>query len=181
MTNIAGRILIIPKGDYDANASYSMLDLVSYNGTSWLARKDATGIEPSEANSEYWHELASMEIANNLTTEEEGYALDARQGKMLLDKVNALTTIVGKKVDNICKPITEAPTELYSYLFTVFAGVTTVNVPSADGGTINIPPYSKGIFFCTTNNDGCLMAIDTAGSLYVAFRNNSVWQWGRKL
>ena len=57
MTNIAGRILIIPKGDYDANASYTMLDLVSYNGSSWLARKDATGIEPSEANSEYWQKL----------------------------------------------------------------------------------------------------------------------------
>ena len=57
MTNIAGRILIIPKGDYDASASYTMLDLVSYNGTSWLARKDATGIEPSEANGEYWQSM----------------------------------------------------------------------------------------------------------------------------
>jgi hypothetical protein len=64
MTNIAGRILIIPKGDYDANASYSMLDLVSYNGTSWLARKDATGIEPNEANNEYWHEMVNLEELN---------------------------------------------------------------------------------------------------------------------
>ena len=61
---IAGRILIIPKGDYDANASYTMLDLVSHNGTSWLARKDATGIEPSEANSEYWQRIVDFNYEN---------------------------------------------------------------------------------------------------------------------
>ena len=56
----AGRILIMPKGNYDSSATYEMLDLVHYNGTSWLAKKTATGIEPSAANSEYWHNLIDI-------------------------------------------------------------------------------------------------------------------------
>lgn len=53
----AGRILIIPKGEYDAEKTYEMLDLVTYNGISWLAKKTAVGIEPSEGNEEYWQNL----------------------------------------------------------------------------------------------------------------------------
>ena len=44
----AGRILIMPKGNYNADTQYEMLDLVYHNGTSWLAKKTTKGIEPSE-------------------------------------------------------------------------------------------------------------------------------------
>ena len=50
----AGRILIMPKGNYDSSVTYEMLDLVYYNGTSWLAKKTVKGIEPSETNNEHW-------------------------------------------------------------------------------------------------------------------------------
>lgn len=56
----AGRILIMPKGAYDKNTAYEMLDLVSHIGTSWLAKKTVTGIEPSDANSEYWHNMVNI-------------------------------------------------------------------------------------------------------------------------
>ena len=85
----AGRILIIPKGDYDANSTYDKLDLVKYKGTSWLAKKNATGVEPSEANAEYWQNMFDFTLADNLTTAVTGYALDARQGKVLNDKITA--------------------------------------------------------------------------------------------
>ena len=57
----AGRILIMPKGNYDSSATYEMLDLVSYNGASWLAKKTVVGIEPSAANSEYWHNMLDFD------------------------------------------------------------------------------------------------------------------------
>ena len=50
----AGRVLIIPKGEYSSSTTYEMLDLVYYQGTSWLAKKTVKGIEPSETNKEYW-------------------------------------------------------------------------------------------------------------------------------
>lgn len=90
----AGRILIIPKGDYDANSTYDKLDLVKYKGSSWLAKKATAGIEPSEANAEWWQNMFDINIANNLTTTAEGLALDARQGKVLDDKI----AVVNNKV-----------------------------------------------------------------------------------
>lgn len=55
----AGRILIIPKGNYNAETKYEMLDLVFHNGTSWLAKKDAVGIEPSDSEESkvYWFKM----------------------------------------------------------------------------------------------------------------------------
>jgi outer membrane murein-binding lipoprotein Lpp len=50
----AGRILIMPKGNWDANTEYEMLDLVFAKNTSWLAKKNSVGIEPSVENAEYW-------------------------------------------------------------------------------------------------------------------------------
>lgn len=56
----AGRILIMPKGAYNELSTYEMLDLVKHNGTSWLAKKTVVGIEPSEANAEYWHKMFDL-------------------------------------------------------------------------------------------------------------------------
>ena len=60
----AGRILIIPKGEWNAETEYEMLDLVYHNGTSWLAKKDVVGIEPSDANKEYWHKFIDIKPEN---------------------------------------------------------------------------------------------------------------------
>lgn len=60
----AGRILILPKGEYDASATYEMLDMVGYSNTSWLAKKTVAGIEPSNTNSEYWQELFNFKYEN---------------------------------------------------------------------------------------------------------------------
>lgn len=88
---IAGRILIIPRGTYDAETTYEILDLVSYNGTSWLAKKTFVGIEPNSTNNEYWHKMFDFVIVNNLDEEREGCALDARQGKILKDRFQTIT------------------------------------------------------------------------------------------
>ena len=79
----AGRILIIPKGNYDANITYEMLDLVNHNGVSWLAKKTSKGIAPVDG--EYWHPILGISIANDLETVLEGKVLDARQGKVISD------------------------------------------------------------------------------------------------
>lgn len=82
----AGRILIMPKGNYDSSTTYEMLDLVKHNGKSWLAKKTSVGVEPRDENSEHWQNMFdSLEVANNLVTTEEGKALDATQGKKLAD------------------------------------------------------------------------------------------------
>lgn len=53
----AGKILIVPKGNYSSNVSYEVLDLVKHNEVLWLAKKDVTGVEPSDASEEYWFKI----------------------------------------------------------------------------------------------------------------------------
>lgn len=58
---IAGRILIMPKGDWNSETTYEMLDLVRHNGTSWLAKSESIAVEPTEANSAYWQNMFDAE------------------------------------------------------------------------------------------------------------------------
>ena len=92
----AGRILIIPKGNYNAEITYEVLDLVFNNGNSWLCKKTTKGIDPSDSNSEYWYKFTNFDsiIKNNVTTSEEGFALDARQGKVLMEAINGVSARV---------------------------------------------------------------------------------------
>lgn len=66
----AGRILILPKGEYNSETKYEMLDLVYHNGTSWLAKKESTGVEPTDANSEYWQKMFDADAFTNAKIEE---------------------------------------------------------------------------------------------------------------
>ena len=86
----AGRILIIPKGDYSDQTTYTNLDLVFYNNTSWLCRKECKGVKPSSATSEYWFRFSAIALANNLTTNADGYALDAKQGVVIKTNLEKL-------------------------------------------------------------------------------------------
>lgn len=92
----AGRILIIPKGNYNAEITYEVLDLVFNNGNSWLCKKTTKGIDPSDSNAEYWYKFTNFDsiIKNNVTTSEEGFALDARQGKVLMEAINGVSARV---------------------------------------------------------------------------------------
>ena len=44
---VLGKVSVVPKGDYSASTTYYALDIVGYNGGSYLAMKEVTGIEPS--------------------------------------------------------------------------------------------------------------------------------------
>lgn len=52
MSAIAGRVLLIPRGNYDATATYTMLDMVVYNGSSYICKQECTGVVPT--NTTYW-------------------------------------------------------------------------------------------------------------------------------
>ena len=60
----AGRVLLMPKGDYNPATTYSMLDIVSYNGSSYIAKQSTTGNLPT--NTTYWQLSAYGGSAANL-------------------------------------------------------------------------------------------------------------------
>ena len=59
----AGRVLMIPKGEYNSATTYEMLDFVYYQGRSYVCKQTSTGNVPT--NTTYWQALtgdASAEI-----------------------------------------------------------------------------------------------------------------------
>ena len=60
---IAGRVAIVPKGEYSNAVTYDKLDLVMFNNDAYVAKKASTGIEPTD--DEYW-----MLILNNVVAED---------------------------------------------------------------------------------------------------------------
>lgn len=53
----AGRVLIVPRGKWNADATYHMLDLVEHNGYAYIAKRTVAVIEPSDERTDYWHNL----------------------------------------------------------------------------------------------------------------------------
>ena len=57
-TKNVGRVSIVPKGDWNINNTYIRLDLVTYDGNSYIAKKDVPkNIQLS--NNNYWMLMAS--------------------------------------------------------------------------------------------------------------------------
>lgn len=54
----AGRVLLIPKGNWNGTDTYNCLDWVRHNRAAWVCKKTCINSEPSETNTEYWQLLA---------------------------------------------------------------------------------------------------------------------------
>lgn len=50
----AGRVGLVPRGEWDNYYDYKKLDLVTYDNRAYVARKSSCGIEPQGTLSEYW-------------------------------------------------------------------------------------------------------------------------------
>ena len=63
----AGRVLLLPKGDYAAATTYAPLDVVTYEKDSYVCKQAAQGILPT--NTTYWQPLTSVgDDIDNLTS-----------------------------------------------------------------------------------------------------------------
>ena len=64
----AGKVMITPKGEYDASVTYEKYDNVSYSGVLYIALKTVTGIEPTDDGTNWmkWIDLGSVDV-NSLT------------------------------------------------------------------------------------------------------------------
>ena len=54
----AGRVLLISKGDWNANTTYTGLDWVRHNGAAWVCKNTCTNIEPTLENADNWQMMA---------------------------------------------------------------------------------------------------------------------------
>lgn len=74
----AGRVAMVPKGEWSSATAYTRLDVVLYNGSSWVAIADSTGQVPAEGST-YWQLLASgVDPSNYYTKTETNTALEKK-------------------------------------------------------------------------------------------------------
>lgn len=68
---IAGRVAIVPKGDWSADATYKRLDAVTYNNTLYFAKKGVPA-GTATSNTEYWSKSIVGGASAIATTEDVG-------------------------------------------------------------------------------------------------------------
>lgn len=100
----AGRVLLMPKGEYNASATYTLLDIVSYQGSSYVAKGTTTGNLPTDTT--YWqlsaYGGAGASMAGNFATLEtteyasQGYSI----GALLVDKDGKLCKVTDTILQN---------------------------------------------------------------------------------
>ena len=54
---VLGKVSVVPRGDYNASTTYYALDIVGYNGGSYLAMQQVTGVTPSNDQTN-WMQLS---------------------------------------------------------------------------------------------------------------------------
>lgn len=68
---IAGRVAIVPKGDWSADATYKRLDAVTHNNTLYFAKKDVPA-GTATSNTDYWSKSIVGGVGAIATTEDAG-------------------------------------------------------------------------------------------------------------
>lgn len=112
---IAGRVAIVPKGDWSANATYKRLDAVTYNNTLYFAKKDVPA-GTATSNTEYWsrsivggvgaiatkEDAGIVKPADGLTVAEDGTLEVSIDGTTLtMDQVNNVIKLADTLKDKI--------------------------------------------------------------------------------
>ena len=112
---IAGRVAIVPKGDWSANATYKRLDAVTYNNTLYFAKKEVPA-GTATSNTEYWsksivggasaiatkEDAGIVKPADGLTVAEDGTLKVSIDGTTLtMDQVNNVIKLADTLKDKI--------------------------------------------------------------------------------
>lgn len=103
---VAGRVAIVPKGEWSANATYKRLDAVTYNNTLYFAKKEVPA-GTATSNTEYWSKSIVGGVGAIATKEDAGIVKPADGLAVAEDgtlKVNIDgTTLTMDQVNNVIK------------------------------------------------------------------------------
>lgn len=103
---IAGRVAIVPKGDWIADATYKRLDAVTYNNTLYFAKKEVPA-GTATSNTEYWSKSIVGGASAIATTEDAGIVkpadgLTVAEDGTLKVSIDG-TTLTMDQVNNVIK------------------------------------------------------------------------------
>jgi hypothetical protein len=103
---IAGRVAIVPKGDWSADAAYKRLDAVTYNNTLYFAKKEVP-VGTATSNTEYWSKSIVGGVGAIATKEDAGIVKPADGLSIAEDGTLKVsidgTTLTMDQVNNVIK------------------------------------------------------------------------------
>ena len=103
---IAGRVAIVPKGDWSADSTYKRLDAVTYNNTLYFAKKEVPA-GTATSNTEYWSKSIVGGASAIATTEDAGIVKPADGLSIAEDGTLKVsidgTTLTMDQVNNVIK------------------------------------------------------------------------------
>ena len=103
---IAGRVAVVPKGNWSANATYKRLDAVTYNNTLYFAKKEVPA-GTATSNTEYWSKSIVGGVGAIATKENAGVVKPADGLSIAEDGTLKVsidgTTLTMDQVNNVIK------------------------------------------------------------------------------
>lgn len=103
---IAGRVAIVPKGDWSADTTYKRLDAVTYNNTLYFAKKEVP-VGTATSNTEYWSKSIVGGVGAIATKEDAGIVKPADGLSIAEDGTLKVsidgTTLTMDQVNNVIK------------------------------------------------------------------------------
>ena len=86
---IAGRVALVPKGQYDMTTTYKRLDVVKHEQSAYVARKGSVGAIPYPEDEEFWMLLVSGQdgVADKIKYDNELSGLAAEDVQSALDEL----------------------------------------------------------------------------------------------
>ena len=88
-----GRVGFVPRGAYNSGTAYKQLDVVYYNGSSYVAKINCTGIAPG--NTSAWQELTGISsavasgVASSAVRYDTAQSLTGQQKQTALENIGA--------------------------------------------------------------------------------------------
>ena len=95
MASDAGRVIPLPKGAWDINRNYEVLDIVNHNNQSWMAKLPSIGIEPTEG--QFWTMYGSS--VQKASTDAMGIVKIPSDGSMTIDADGTIGVTVDDTLD----------------------------------------------------------------------------------
>ena len=86
-----GRVAMVSKGEYNGSTRYTKLDIVKYNGQSYMALAETIGNLPT--NTEYWQLLVEKPVKGT------DYWTTLEQAEMVQDVITGITPTLNQKAD----------------------------------------------------------------------------------
>lgn len=194
----AGRVAIVPKGDYSSSVTYKRLDLVRYNDKAYVAKKASTGVLPT--NTDYWMLMTSdgIVIDNSLSND----STNPVQNKIIKTAIDNIQTTSRATLSQAgwyrvaeCKGVTN----LHAFEIVLTRGISvdsiqlpethTITVNCANANTIDIASNDTSgthrltLFRITKDSTRCYAEVyynmDKQSTLYITLlnENRADYEW----